>query len=147
MRISGGEPTIGKTHLIKILNNIQPNFLFILETNGILLGKQKSYVKELSKFKNLHVRVCFKGNNSNEFSFLTGAKNGFEYQKKAIENLKNENVRFNIALVTLNKNSQIFINELDNLNLDHTNIEMEEIILYPKVRKRLEKEKIINYFE
>ena len=147
MRISGGEPTIGRKHLITLLNNIEQNFLFILETNGILLGEKRSYVKELSKFKNLHVRVCFKGSSQEEFSFLTGAKSGFEYQIKAIENLIDENVRFNIALVTTNKDTQNFIRNFSNINLEHTNIEMEEIILYPKVRKRLETEGILHYFE
>ena len=38
LRVSGGEPTIGQKHLITLLENINPNYLFILETNGILLG-------------------------------------------------------------------------------------------------------------
>jgi len=147
LRISGGEPTIGRKHLISVLNNVNPNFLFILETNGILLGQDKSYVKDLAKFKNLHVRVCFKGSNSQEFTFFTGARDGFEYQVKAIENLKDENIRFNIALVSLKKDTSDFLREFDNINLEQTMIEIEEIILYPKVRKRLEKEGIINFFE
>jgi len=147
MRISGGEPTIGRRHLITLLKNIESRFLFILETNGILLGTDISYVKELSKFKNLHVRVCLKGSDPKEFSFLTGAEKGFEYQIKAIENLKEENVRFNIALVSTKKNNEDFYKKLADLNLEQTMIEFEEITLYPKVRKRLEKEGILNYFE
>ena len=142
MRISGGEPTIGRNHLISLLKKIESKFLFILETNGILLGMDKSYVKEFSKFKNLHVRVCFKGTGPEEFSFLTGAKKGFEYQIKAIENLKEENIRFNIALVTIKKDYQGFINKFSDID-----IEIEDIILYPKVRKRLDKEGITSYFE
>ncbi len=147
MRVSGGEPTIGRKHLLSLLTKIESRFLFILETNGILLGEDKSYVKELAKFNNLHVRVCFKGNNPEEFSILTGAKKGFEYQIKAIENLKDEKISFNIALVSFKKDSQDFINQFVNINLEQTMIEVEEIILYPKVRKRLEKEGIISYFE
>jgi uncharacterized Fe-S cluster-containing radical SAM superfamily protein len=142
MRISGGEPTIGRNHLIALLKKIESKFLFILETNGILLGMDKSYVKEFSKYKNLHVRVCFKGTDPEEFSFLTGAKKGFEYQIKAIENLKEENIRFNIALVTIKKDYQDFINKFNDID-----IEIEDIILYPKVRKRLDKEGITSYFE
>ncbi len=147
MRISGGEPTIGRKHLLSLLSKIESRFLFILETNGILLGEDKSYVKELAKFNNLHVRVCFKGSNPEEFSILTGAIKGFEYQIKVIENLKDENIRFNIALVSLKKDTQDFVNRLGNMSLEKTNIEIEEIILYPKVKKRLEKEGILNYFE
>ncbi len=142
MRISGGEPTIGRNHLISLLKKIESKFLFILETNGILLGMNKSYVKELTKFKNLHVRVCFKGSDPEEFSFLTGAKKGFEHQIKAIENLKEENIGFNIALVTIKKDYQDFINKFSDID-----IEIEDIILYPKVRKRLDREGIISYFE
>jgi uncharacterized Fe-S cluster-containing radical SAM superfamily protein len=147
MRISGGEPTIGRKHLIALLKNIESRFLFILETNGILLGEDKSYVNELSKFKNLHVRVCLKGSNPEEFSMLTGAKRGFEYQIKALENLKDANMSYNIALVTIKKNNQDFLNQLVDKNFGRTMIEVEEIILYPKVRNRLEKEGILSYFE
>jgi uncharacterized Fe-S cluster-containing radical SAM superfamily protein len=146
IRVSGGEPTIGRKHLISILEKIDNRFLFILETNGILLGEKRFYAKELAKFKNLCVRVCFKGSDPKEFSFLTGAEKGFEYQMKAIENLKNENIRFSIAIVTI-RNNKNFYNKLADRNLDQTLIEKEEIILYPKVRKRLEKEGILSYFK
>ncbi len=147
MRVSGGEPTIGRKHLISLLKNIESRFLFILETNGILLGADKSYVNELSKFNNLHVRVCLKGSDPKEFSMLTGAKKGFEYQIKALENLKDENMSFNIALVSIKKNNQDFLSQLVDRDLGRAMIEFEEIILYPKVRKRLEKEGILRYFE
>ena len=57
IRVSGGEPTIGKNHLINLLNCISPDMVFILETNGILLGADKRYIDDLSKFNNLHIRV------------------------------------------------------------------------------------------
>jgi uncharacterized Fe-S cluster-containing radical SAM superfamily protein len=147
MRISGGEPTIGRKHLITLLKIIDSRFLFILETNGILLGADKSYVKDLSKFNNIHIRVCLKGSDQKEFSILTGAEDGFEYQIKAIEYLKDEKIKYNIALVSFKKNNKAFIKQLVDRNLEHTMIEFEEIILYPNVRKRLEKEGILNYFE
>ena len=147
LRISGGEPTIGKNHLLSVLSNINNKFLFILETNGILLGYEKTYVKNLKKFKNLHVRVCLKGCSPKEFSFLTGAKEGFEYQIKAIENLIDENISYNIAVVSLKKGSSVVLEQEYNINIEQTMIETEEIILYPKVKKRLEKEGIISYFK
>jgi uncharacterized Fe-S cluster-containing radical SAM superfamily protein len=40
VRISGGEPLIGKDHLLKVLSALQHKKIhFVLETNGILLGE------------------------------------------------------------------------------------------------------------
>ena len=36
LRISGNEPTLHRSHLPRILEQIPKNFQFILETNGIL---------------------------------------------------------------------------------------------------------------
>lgn len=147
VRVSGGEPTIGRKHLIVLLDNISPEFLFILETNGILLGADKSYVKELSRFRNLHVRVCLKGCNSEEFSMLTGAEKGFEYQIKALENLRDERVGFNIALVSAKNEKKQLFDRLNEMGLGNIMVEEEEIKLYPPVRKRLDQEGLLHYFE
>lgn len=147
VRVSGGEPTIGRKHLIVLLDNISPEFLFILETNGILLGADKSYVKELSRFRNLHVRVCLKGCNSEEFSMLTGAEKGFEYQIKALENLRDERVGFNIALVSAKNEKKQLFDRLAEMGLGNIIVEEEEIKLYPPVRRRLDKEGLLHYFE
>jgi len=147
LRISGGEPTIGRKHLITLLENINSKYLFILETNGILLGNDETYVEELSKFKNLHVRVCFKGCNPEEFNMLTGAEKGFEYQIKAIEYLKDKKINFNIAIVTIKKDKNEFFNKLIDMDLGKIMIEDEEIKLYPHVKKRLEEEGLVQYFE
>ena len=147
VRISGGEPTIGRKHLITLLENINQEFLFILETNGILLGTDKSYVKDLSQFKNLHVRVCIKGSTPEEFSWLTSAEVGFNYQLKALENLRDEGLRFNIALVSIRQNKHELFNRLREMDLGRIMIEEEEIKLYPQVKKRLDSEGILNYFE
>lgn len=148
LRISGGEPTIGKQHLIDLLENIKTKYLFILETNGILLGYDKKYIEDLSVFENLHVRVCMKGADSEEFSLFTGAKKGFEYQIKTLQYLRDKQMNFNIALVSTHKEKkQHFFQRLVEMNLDKVMIEEEEIKLYPMVRKRLQKEKLLNYFE
>ncbi len=146
VRLSGGEPTIGRKHLIGLLENLSPEFLFILETNGILLA-DKTYVEELSKFHNLHVRVCLKGCNSKEFIWLTGAEKGFEYQMNALENLRDEEVSFNIAIASVRGDKREFFNRLAEMGLERIMVEEEEIKLYPPVRKRLEKAGMIEYFE
>jgi len=58
-------------------NDVVVQIFFILENNGILLGLDRTYVKELSRFRNLHVRVCLKGYTPEEFSWLTDAKKWF----------------------------------------------------------------------
>ena len=148
LRISGGEPTIGKQHLIDLLENIKTKYIFILETNGILLGYDKKYIEDLSVFENLHVRVCMKGADSEEFSLFTGAEKGFEYQIKTLQYLRDKQMNFNIALVSTHKEKkQHFFQRLVEMDLDKVMIEEEEIKLYPMVRKRLHKEKLLNYFE
>jgi len=118
-----------------------------LETNGILLGVDETYIEELSKFKNLHFRVCIKGINSEEFSFLTGAESGHEYQMKSLEYLKNSKTNFNIALVSIKDNKQEFYHKLKAMGLEKIMLEEEEIKLYPQVKNRLQKECLIEYFE
>jgi uncharacterized Fe-S cluster-containing radical SAM superfamily protein len=148
LRISGGEPTIGKQHLIHVLESIKSTYLFILETNGILLGYDKKYVEDLSTFKNLHVRVCLKGADSEEFSLFTGAKTGFEYQLTALRYLRDARMNFNIALVSMHQEKkQDFFQRLVEMGLEKVMIEEEEIKLYPMVRNRLQKEKLLHYFE
>jgi uncharacterized Fe-S cluster-containing radical SAM superfamily protein len=148
LRISGGEPTIGKQHLIDLLENISSKYLFILETNGILLGYDKKYIDDLSVFENLHVRVCLKGADSEEFSLFTGALKGFEYQIKALQYLRNKQMNFNIALVSAHMEKKpLFLKMLLDMDLDKVMVEYEEIKLYPLVRKRLQNEKLLNYFK
>ena len=146
LRVSGGEPTLGRPHLINLLKNINKNYLFILETNGILLGFDKTYVDELSGFKNLHVRVCLKGIDPNEFSMLTGAATGFEYQIRALENLRDNKMSFNIAIVTVKKDKKQLLDKLIDMGFGKIMIEDEELTLYPLVKKRLEEEKLLHFF-
>ena len=147
IRISGGEPTIGKNHLINLLENIHPDLLFILETNGILLGADETYVEDLSQFRNLHIRVCVKGIDSEEFSLLTGAESGYEYQMKSLEYLRDSKVSYNIAFVSTRRDRQPFHDRLMEMGLGKIMLEEEEIKLYPQVRNRLQKEGLIKYFE
>jgi uncharacterized Fe-S cluster-containing radical SAM superfamily protein len=148
LRISGGEPTIGKHHLLEVLDTISTKFLFILETNGILLGYDKQYVEALSRFKHLHVRVCLKGADPEEFSFLTGAMNGFDYQLKALHYLQEKHMNFNIAIVSIDagKKKQLYL-KLKEMHLENVMVEEEEIKLYPMVRKRLQQEHLLSHFE
>lgn len=43
LRVSGGEPTISRNHLLQLLELVeQTGYTFILETNGILIGTNKN---------------------------------------------------------------------------------------------------------
>jgi len=42
--------------------------LFILETNVILLGADRDYVKGLSRFKKVHIRVSLKAGTTEDFT-------------------------------------------------------------------------------
>ena len=79
-RISGGEPTIGREHLLELLNLIPKNLTTILETNGTLIDK--NYANDLSSFGNLHARVSLKGTTPGEFQKinLVFIRNIFSYR-------------------------------------------------------------------
>ncbi|MCP8320315.1 MAG: radical SAM protein [archaeon] len=102
-RISNSEPTLGREHLIKLLEYVEDSDfgLFILETNGILFGVDKSYVRDLSKFKKVHIRVSLKAGNQEAFEKKTGAlKESFDIPFKAIKNLLDFGVSFHVAAMS-----------------------------------------------
>jgi len=99
-RISACEPTLCRDHLVKLLEMIDKDDrieLFILETNGVLFGVNKNYVKEISSFKKVHVRVSLKAG----IPERTGAiKEAFHLPFEAIRNLLKYNVSFHVAAMT-----------------------------------------------
>jgi len=101
VRVSGCEPTISRRHLIQLLEYFsREETLFILETNGLLIGMDKSYAKDLSRYKNLHVRVSLKGCSEEEFHMLTGADPDiFNLQLKSLEYLINYDVSCHPAVM------------------------------------------------
>jgi len=146
VRISGNEPTIGRKHLLEVLELVDRDgrFTFILETNGILIGYDKNYAKELAKYSNLHVRVSIKGACPEEFSKLTGAApNFFDLQLKALEHLLNYGVSCHPAvMVSFSSNKSIYylkekLGEID-VKLVRE-LEEEYVILYPHVVERLKR--------
>jgi uncharacterized Fe-S cluster-containing radical SAM superfamily protein len=101
LRISGNEPTLGRKHLLAVLERVPSGILFILETNGVLLGHDPAYARELATIPNLHVRVSLKGASEEEFSRLTGARaDGFALQIEALRNLHEAGARVHAAVMT-----------------------------------------------
>lgn len=81
-RISGSEPILGETslaHLVQVVTTVQaslPRALFILETNGLLLGFNPAYTQALPT-RGLAVRVALKGVDEESFQRVTGAQGAF----------------------------------------------------------------------
>jgi uncharacterized Fe-S cluster-containing radical SAM superfamily protein len=146
MRISGNEPTIGRDHLIRVLELIPKDTLFILETNGILIGNDKTYAADLAGFHNVYARVSIKGCTNDQFSLLTGAdSHGFDLQIQAVENLYRAGVRVQPAvMVSFSSPEDIHAlqSKLGGIDKGLKDIEIEELVLYGEVEKRLQKANI-----
>jgi len=144
LRVSGGEPTMGKQHLLQLLDSLEgQSLLFILETNGILIGDDSQYAEDLSKYGFLHVRVSLKGCDEREFALLTGAKpEGFTLQLKALQNLLEEGVSCHPAIMisfSTKENLQRLAERLRIISPSLAGeLELEELILYPNVRRKIE---------
>jgi uncharacterized Fe-S cluster-containing radical SAM superfamily protein len=103
LRLSGAEPTLGKKHLLSLLDLVEPSKykLFILETNGIPFGVDEDYVKKVSEFKKVHVRVSLKAGTPMDFTRKTGAASeSFELPFKAIKNLMKHGCSFHVAAMS-----------------------------------------------
>ncbi|HDD05251.1 MAG TPA: radical SAM protein [Candidatus Aenigmarchaeota archaeon] len=139
VRISGNEPTLCEKHLLRVLELFQEtDLLFILETNGTLLDER--YVRKLSRFDNLHVRVSLKGTNEEEFRALTGTS-GFQKQLDALKNLLDHGVSFHPAVMVSFSSKQNFERLLEELKeMDPhlvKSLEVEEVVPYPHVREKI----------
>ncbi|MDM8551879.1 radical SAM protein [Desulfobacterales bacterium HSG2] len=141
VRISGNEPTLAREHLLQVLELIPDDLLFILETNGILIGADETYAKDLSRYENLHVRVSLKGCAGKEFSRLTGANpTGFELQIQALENL----IRFGVSthpavMVSFSGQESVrdIRNRLSGIRPEFASFEIEELAMFGDVENRL----------
>ncbi len=141
IRISGNEPTLAGGHLLKVLDLIPSDLLFVLETNGILIGHDETYARELSRFKNLYVRVSLKGTTEEEFSRLTGCTpEGFRLQIKAVENLYKAGVEVQPAVMVSFSSAEgikALRKRLRQIAPELGDIEVEEVVLYGDVEERL----------
>jgi uncharacterized Fe-S cluster-containing radical SAM superfamily protein len=148
MRLSGQELTIGRKHLLTLLGLVDgTRYSFILETNGILIGHEKDYAKEISQFKNVHVRVSLKGTCEEEFYALTQAEPAyFAMQLAGLENLVSAGVSCHPSVMVsfsppenIRKLGERLAAIAPNLKEE---MEIEELILYPHVVKRLKQSRL-----
>jgi len=135
VRVSGGEPTICKDHLLQLISLIPFDRLFILETNGILLDEE--YIKDLSQFENIYVRVSLKGVDEKSFEKITAVDaKYFNNQLNALRLLKKYEIRHGAAIMV------DFFSDQQIQNLGIPNLEYETLIKYDFVMKSLRKREI-----
>jgi len=143
VRISGNEPTIGRRHLLEVLESVPLDLLFILETNGILIGADPKYARDLARYPNLEVRISLKGTNPEEFRRLTAAKaEGFDLQMAALQNLLQYGVRCYPAVMasfSTPKNVEALRKRLGSLASDFYHLEIEEVVCYPRVQEEIDR--------
>lgn len=101
-RISGGEPTLCRKHLLELLKLVeQEDCLFILESNGLLIGQDKEYARELSRFKKAYLRISLKAGTAEGFQQRTGALGKyFELPYRAISYLMEFGAQFHVACMS-----------------------------------------------
>jgi len=103
LRISGAEPTLGKAHLLSLLERVEssPFRLFILETNGILIGADPDYARQIARFKKVHTRVSLKAGTPEAFTRKTGATpESFDLPFRGIVSLREAGASFHVAAMT-----------------------------------------------
>jgi len=143
LRVSSGEPTIGKPHLLQLLNHLRGlEFNFIVETNGIPIGYDEDYASDLAQYRFIHVRVSLKGCSEEDFQRLTGADpEGFKLQLKALRKLTSAGVSCHpsvMASFSERGSLRRLVERLSNISPDLAEqLEVEELILYPQVVRRI----------
>ena len=147
LRVSGCEPTLAKEHLLSTLEFVSESRypLFILETNGILLGSDRDYVKRLAQFADkLYVRVSLKAATPEGFTQRTGAIGTFyELPFKALKYLMKEEIFSRAAAMTDPEvmprgEREILLNKLNQIDRELAlDLEEEQIDAYETTISRL----------
>ena len=140
---SASEGTIGREHLMQLLDLVEDSeFVYVLETNGMILGNDSDYARSLPKYNRLHVRVSIKGDSPEQYHELTGADpDSYELPYVAIQNLIAAGVSCNACLMASFSDDDGIRRVKEKLYDIHPGIlkslEIEQITLFPKVAQRL----------
>jgi len=144
LRVSGGEPTIGRAHLIALLLYLKKfPYSFILETNGMLLSDE-SYILELKEIPNLHIRISLKAGTPEMFSKVTGAvPEAYYYPLEALKHLIKHGISCHASVIIdfcSKADFEFLAQELQEINPRLiTQLELESLLLYPHVVKGLKR--------
>ena len=140
---SASEGTIGREHLMELLDLVEKSeFVYVLETNGMILGNDPEYAQALASYTRLHVRVSIKGDSPEQYHELTGAHpDSYEFPYKALGYLIEAGVSCNACLMA-SFSDDAGINRVKQRLMDvHPGIlkslEIEKITMFPKVAERL----------
>ena len=147
LRLSGAEPTLGKAHLLGLLEKVgySPFQLFILETNGILLGADPGYAQEIARLKKVHTRISLKAGTPEDFTRKTGAiADSFELPFQGIQNLIKAGASFHVAAMSADSRivdlheRQSLLERLETIDPSLVNnLEEEEVSPYHNALERL----------
>lgn len=137
LRLSGCEPTLGKEHMLSVLEHVEKsNYPFYLETNGILFGADRGYVKKLSRFsKFIYVRVSLKAATPEGFTQRTGAIGEYcELPFRALRYLLDEGIYARTAAMTDSKvmtkeERKVLIEKLSEIDPRYGKGELEEEVI------------------
>ena len=142
---SASEGTLGRQHLFELLDLVeQSEYIYILETNGMTLGNDKTFAEELATYKNLHVRVSIKGTSQEEYHKLTDAiPESYELPFRALKHLIDAGVSCNACVMISFSNEEGIRKVERKLFETHPgllkSLEKERITPFPKVAQRLAK--------
>jgi len=142
---SASEGTLGRQHLFELLGLVEKSkYVYILETNGMTLGNDKSFAEQLTSYKNLHVRVSIKGTSQEEYHQLTDAiPESYELPFRALKHLIDAGVSCNACVMVSFSNNEGIQNVERKLFELHPgllkSLEKERITPFPKVAERLAK--------
>jgi len=140
---SASEGTLGKQHLFELLELVdKSDFIYVLETNGMTIGHDPEFARQLSRFRNLHVRVSIKGTTKEEYVRITGAmSSSYKLPYKALEHLMEAGVSCNVCLsISFSSPENIKKAEARLFEIRPgllKSLEKEHITLFPKVYRRL----------
>jgi uncharacterized Fe-S cluster-containing radical SAM superfamily protein len=154
-RITEGEPTLDMDHLCSILSSLtesKAKFKFILETNGLILGKYPEFVNRIAEYDRqikpgerfIHVRVSIKGPTPDKFRLLTFADPKFhELQFAALRNCLNAGLDVHPAtmldFVETKQEIDYLAKKLETVGMSISHdIEWERLFLEDYVINRLE---------
>jgi uncharacterized Fe-S cluster-containing radical SAM superfamily protein len=153
VRLSGAEPILGEKsfkHVYQVLGDIykeNPLLDFILETNGLLLGYEPEFVRRLSQFKRLGVRVALKGFDDVSFEAISGAKRSFFHlPMKGLQDLIGNGINAWPAVMheTFGSEGIGKINQqLKNYEIRPEELEVEYLEAYPFVLENLKNRSVL----
>ena len=140
---SASEGTIGREHLMELLDLVEESeFVYVLETNGMILGNDEEYARALAKYRRLHVRVSIKGDCPEQYHELTGAlPETYDLPYQALGYLIDAGVSCNACLMASFSDEEGIERVKRKLSGIHSGIlkslEIERITMFPKVKQRL----------